>query len=165
MDPRAKPFPAGTVERMDALLARDLPLRSREWVQCVRLLAMGRTAPDVAAITGRGLSSVERHKRRFLAQGEDYLLVNRLGGRRNEVLTVQQEAEVMAGLQAQAGDGQIVTAAAVRAALEAKAGRAVSKATVYRVMHRSGWRKVVPRPTHPDGDPKRRAAFKETSPP
>jgi len=49
MDPRARPFAAGTIERMEELLGcGELPVRSREWVQCVRLLAMGRTAPDVA---------------------------------------------------------------------------------------------------------------------
>lgn len=153
------------MERMDQLLAGDLAPWSRERVQCVRLLAMGRTAPDVAAITGRGLSTVERHKRRFLAQGEDYLLVNRRGGRRNEVLSVHDEAAVMAGLQAEALDGEIVTAAKVRQALEDKAGRRVGTTTVYRVIQRNRWRKVMPRPTHPEGDPERRAAFKETSPP
>jgi len=71
----------------------------------------------------------------------------------------------MASLHAQAVDGEIVTAAKVRAALEAQAGRPVSVTTVYRVIQRSKWRKLVPRPTHPDGDPERRAAFKETSPP
>ena len=165
MDPRARPFAAGTIERMEELLGcGELPVRSREWVQCVRLLAMGRTAPDVAEILGRSLTTVERHKRRFLAEGEDYLLVNRLGGRRNEVLSVREEAELMAALHAGAVDGEIVTAAKVRQALEAKAGRRVATKTVYRVMERSKWRKVMPRPTHPDGDPERRAAFKETSP-
>jgi len=163
MDPRARPFPDGTIERMEVLLGGDLPRRSRERVQCVRLLAMGRRGRDVAAITGRSLSTVERHKRLFLAEGEEYLVVNRLGGRRNEVLSVAQEAELMAGLVAEAKEGQIVTAARVRAALEAKAGRGVGAKTVYRVMHRNGWRKVVPRPTHPDASPERRAAFKETS--
>jgi DNA-binding NarL/FixJ family response regulator len=60
----------GTIERMQELLGGDLPLRLRERVQCVRLLAMGRTGQDVAAITGRSVSTVERHKRRFLAEGE-----------------------------------------------------------------------------------------------
>lgn len=70
----------------------------------------------------------------------------------------------MAGLHAEAVDGEIVTAAKVRTALEAKAARRVATATVYRVMHRNRWRKVVPRPTHPDASPERRAAFKETCP-
>jgi len=164
MGRRAKPFPDGTIERMEELLAGDLPRRQRERVVCVRLLAMGRRGRDVALITGRSLNTVERHKRLFLAQGEDYLLINLLGGRRNEVLSIDEEAELMAGLVAEAEEGQIVTAAKVKTALEAKAGRPVGGKTVYRVMHRNGWRKVVPRPTHPDASPERRAAFKETSP-
>lgn len=81
------------------------------------------------------------------------------------MLTVAEEQELMAGLHApRAVDGEIVTAAKVRQALEAKVGRRVATKTVYRVIERSKWRKVVPKPTHPDGDPERRAAFKETSP-
>lgn len=163
MDPRARPFPVGTVGRMEVMLERELPRHLRERTQCVRLLAMGRSTRDVAEVLGRGVSTVERHKRRFLAEGEPYLTEYKLGGRRNEVLTVQQEAEVMAGLRAAAGEGQVVTADQVRRAIEARAGRRVGTKTVYRVMHRNGWRKVAPRPTHPDGDPERRAAFQQTS--
>ena len=51
------------------------------------------------------------------------------------------------------------------AALADQTGRRVDQTTMYRMLERHGWRKVMPRPTHPDGDPERRAAFKETSRP
>ena len=47
-------------------------------------------------------------------------------------------------------------------AFEAKAGCAVARSTIYRMLERQGWRKIVPRPRHPKADPAAQAAFKKT---
>ena len=147
---------------LNELLKRECPRRLRERVQCVRLLAMGRTTVDVVGIVGVGLSTAEHHKRRFLAEGEDYLLSSPAGGRRNQILSVEAEAEVMESLRGAAERGEIVASMRIRNAVESAAGRRISPRTVYRVMDRAGWRKVVPGPTHPEADPTRREALKET---
>lgn len=166
MDPRAKPFPVGTAERMDDLLKdRKLPTMRRERIQAVRLLAMGWTAPEVAEVVGCGHSTVERHKRRYLADGEDYLLRTEIGGRRNALLSLDEERALLSGLAEHAAAGQLVSANAVKDALEQRVDRSVSIAAVYALMHRNGWTVKAPRPTHPDGDPARREAFKQTSQP
>jgi hypothetical protein len=41
-------------------------------------------------------------------------------------------------------------------------GRKVPKSTVYRMLARHGWRKVVPRPRHPKFDAVVQTAFKKT---
>ena len=42
-------------------------------------------------------------------------------------------------------------------------GKAVARSTVYRLLERHGWRKVVPRPRHPKADVAAQAAFKKGS--
>lgn len=162
--PWKKPFPDGTVERMEELLASGgLSGPSRERVTCIRLPALDRSGPDVAEVIGRSVNTVYRHKRRFLEEGESSLTTEGWGGRRNAVLTEAEEAELAAEFEGAARDGGPVTANAVVAAVVERTGRRVDPTTVYRMLRRHGWRKVVPRPRHPDADPDRREAFRETS--
>lgn len=164
--PWKKPFPAGTVARMDELLAAGgLRESERERVMCIRLLALDMKGPVVAEVIGRSANTVYRHKKNFLAEGEAALVNRDWGGRRNAALTPEQEAALVAGFQQAASDGKLVTASVIAEAMAEQAGRTVHPSTVSRLLKRRGWRKVVPRPTHPDADPERRAAFKETSPP
>ena len=43
-------------------------------------------------------------------------------------------------------------------------GKEVARSTIYRLLQRHGWRKVVPRPRHPKADIAAQAAFKKTAP-
>jgi len=148
---------------MEELLGGDLSTAARERVLCIRLLALGRSAGDVAEVIARSVNTVYRHKFRYLADGEGALMAENWGGRRNEVLTFEQEAVFVAGFRAAANRGELITAAAMIEALNEQSGRRVDSSTMYRMLARHGWRKVVPRPTHPDADPERREAFKQTS--
>ena len=157
-------FPEGTLERMDELLADNrLSARERSRITCIRLLALGWEAQDVAEAVGITRSSVYRRNAEFLKDGESTLHTDRWGGRRGGVLTEAQEAEFVAHFEAAARQGQMVSAAAMAGELARRAGRPASPATLYRILARHGWRKVVPRPRHPEADPARQEAFKETS--
>jgi transposase len=63
----------------------------------------------------------------------------------------------------QARAGQLTTIAPIKGALEARLGHRVHPATVYRLLHRHGHRKLVPRPRHVAADPEAQTAFKKTS--
>ena len=149
---------------MDELLAvGGLRASERERVMCIRLLALKRTGPDVAQVIGRSVNTVYRHKQRFLDEGEAALRAEGWGGRRNAVLSREQEAEFVACFEQAASGGELVTANAILQALTERTGRRVDPSTVYRMLARHGWRKVAPRPRHPNTQPDRQEAFKETS--
>jgi transposase len=76
-------------------------------------------------------------------------------------MTPGEEEAFMGGFGEAAGGASMVTATAVREALEKKLGRKVHPSTAYRLLHRHGWRKVAPRPRHPRQDPKAAEAFKK----
>ena len=63
----------------------------------------------------------------------------------------------------QASAGGVLKVAEVQQAYEAQVGKAVPNSTIYRVLARHGWRKVVPRPRHPKADGAARGAFKKSS--
>lgn len=150
---------------MDELLADSKGLSAREQgrVMCIRLLALGWEAQDVAEAVGLSRSSVYRRKAEFLSEGDAVLSTDGWGGRRNEVLGQAEEAEFVAHFEDAARKGELVTAAMMLAELAERRGKPASPATLYRILARHGWRKVMPRPRHPEADPARQEAFKETS--
>ena len=52
----------------------------------------------------------------------------------------------------------------IQQAYQEQLGKEVAPSTVYRLLDRHGWRKVVPRPRHPKADIAAQAAFKKTAP-
>jgi len=161
------PFPEGTVERMEELLAdKGLSAREHARVMCIRLLALGWEARDVAEAVGLSRSSVYRRKTEYLSGGgEGTLSTDGWGGRRGALLSSEHEAEFVAHFEDAAREGQMVTAAAMLTELERRCGESPDSSTLYRILARHGWRKVIPRPRHPQADPERQEAFKETSQP
>jgi transposase len=83
------------------------------------------------------------------------------GGRRWAFLTLDQERELLAALQAEAGRGQVLTAKQIHGRVRQAVGKKVSLDYVYRLLHRHGWRKRDPRSRHVKADPQAQAEFKK----
>jgi len=84
--------------------------------------------------------------------------------RRRAYLTLEEEAALLEELRSRAGQGLLITAKAVRSQAQARLGHPVSEDHAYDVLHRHGWRKIAPRPTHPESDPEEQEAFKKNFP-
>jgi transposase len=86
------------------------------------------------------------------------------GGRRRQYLTLEEEQEFLAPFFAQAERGEIAMVGQIWRAFEQCVGHAVDDSTIYRLLHRHGWRKEVPRPRHPKSDRETQEQFKKTFP-
>jgi transposase len=84
--------------------------------------------------------------------------------RRRCYLNKTEEAEFLATFLDQATAGQICVAGRIKQALEDYLGHEVHHSTVYRMLDRNGWRKVTPRPAHPQSKEQIQEDFKKTSP-
>jgi transposase len=60
--------------------------------------------------------------------------------------------------------GGMLKVAEIQRAYEQQVGKPVAASTIYRLLDRHGWRKLVPRPRHPKADVAAQAAFKKTAP-
>ncbi len=60
--------------------------------------------------------------------------------------------------------GEICVAGRIKQALEELVGHDVHHSSVYRTLHRNGWRQIVPRPAHPEAKEETQEALKKTSP-
>jgi transposase len=133
-------------------------------VLCVWLrLALGLTAVQIALAIGWRAGTVKKVHSIFLRQGEAALTGPGRGGRRNAYLTPEEEERFLSRYVEKASRGGMLVVSELKAAYEARIGRKVPKSTVYRMLARHGWRKLSPRPRHPEGDRAAQEAFKKTS--
>ena len=61
-----------------------------------------------------------------------------------------------------AGAGELLNIHGLKVAYEKAIGHETSKSTVYNLLARHGWRKLMPRPFHPKRDIAAQNAFKKT---
>lgn len=133
-------------------------------VLCVWLrAALALPAAEIATALGWSTGAVHNLHSRYLHEGASALLGGNHGGRRRALLSWEEEQVLLQAFAAVAEQGGMAEASRLRAALEQQAGHPVTKSTVYRLLARHGWRKLVPRPRHPDTNPAVQEAFKKSS--
>jgi transposase len=154
-----------TVARLaDRLKVAD-SLAQYQRIQCVLIRAtLGSSAAQIAQLLGWSTATVHVMHSRWAKEGDAVFEVSARGGRRHQYLTVEQEEALLAPFAQRAKSGGMLSAAEIRRAYESQTGKSVAPSTIYRLLDRHGWRKVVPRPRHPKADVAAQAAFKKTPP-
>ena len=99
------------------------------------------------------MGNVDTSGARGLRQGQA------LGGRRP---TLAEEKALLTRFAKAAGAGELLNIHEVKVAYEKAIGHETSKSTVYNLLARHGWRKLMPRPFHPKRDIAAQNAFKKT---
>jgi transposase len=83
------------------------------------------------------------------------------GGRKRENMTLAEEKTLLRRFAKAAGAGEMLNIHDLKAAYERAIGHATSNSTVYNLLTRHGWRKLMPRPFHPKRDIAAQNAFKK----
>ena len=64
-------------------------------------------------------------------------------------MSIEEEAAILAPFRERAAKGEVVTVKEIEAAYQAAVDHPISVSQIYFVLHRHGWRKVMPRSRHP----------------
>ena len=160
---RAAPHLPAEAVKARMLVAPNQTQR-RRWSIIYNALVEPRLASSIALHCGVSVPTVRVVISSYNRIGPAALDTPGKGGRRNEYLSLPQEAAFLAPFFDHAAKGQIATAGEIQRALEAQLGHIVHPSTVYRLLKRHNWRNRVPRPTHPQADPEQQNAFKKTLP-
>ena len=83
------------------------------------------------------------------------------GGRYRENMTFDEEAELLSGFEEQSQSGKLVVVGKIKSAYEEKIGRETAESTIYRMLSRHGFRKIVPYQRHPKTDIQAQESFKK----
>lgn len=126
----------------------------------------GATMDITAEILGLSRDRVCVLRRQFveLAKSSQVAIGERRGGRRRELMSIEEEKIFLAPWVAQAEIGGVLVVPPIHLALEKRVGHKVPKSTVYRLLDRHGWRKVTPDTRHPKGNEAVRDEFKKNFP-
>jgi transposase len=103
----------------------------------------------IADITGFSLSHIYKIHSQCLKEGISSLSSRSKGGRYRSYLSLEEERTMLREIEGKAASGGVLEVSKVRKLFEEKVDREVALYTVYRLLHRNGWRKIAPRPYHP----------------
>jgi transposase len=135
----------------------------QKWLVIYNALVAPRTAAKIALHVGVSKGFVRKVVQQYNRQGEVGISTPGKGGRHNCYLSLEQEKQLIDYFKEKARRGQVATAMQIKLAYEKECGFAVHKTTIYRLLERHQWRKIVPRPSHPKKDPNAVDEFKKTS--
>lgn len=138
------------------------PWCRQRWLIIYNALVEPRKAEEIARHCGVSKGLVHQVISAYNRQGVEAVETPGRGGRRHEYLSVEEEKEFLAPFFARAESGEIATVLQVKLAFEARVGHEVEESTIYRLLDRHGWRKLMPRPKHPKGSKEEQEQFKKT---
>ena len=151
----------GQVRRLKTALRWKIPPEQRQRIQMVLLRESGMTQPLIAAAMGVSLSTVNRAHMAYDHGGLEALKPRPSGGRKRENMTLEKEKSLLARFAQAAGAGEMLNIHDLKADYEKAIGHETSKSTIYNLLARHGWRKLMPRPFHPRRDVTAQNAFKK----
>jgi transposase len=151
------------LRRLKTALHWKIPPVQRARIQMVLLREGGMTQPAIAAAMGVSLSTVNRAHMAYDRDGIKALKPKPNGGRKHENMSLAEEKALLARFAKAAGAGEMLNIHHLKAAYEKAIGHSTSDSTVYNLLHRHGWRKLMPRPFHPKRDLAAQNAFKKVA--
>src|SRR6266446_7819692 len=137
------------IRELKTALRWKIPAAQRERIQMVLLRESEMTQPAIAGALGVSLSTVNRAHMAYDRGGLKALKSKPSGGRKRENITLAEEKVLLARFAKAAGAGEMLNIQDLKAAYEKAIGHTTSNSTVYNILARHGWRKLMPRPFHP----------------
>ncbi len=143
--------------------AKD-PRQLLRWQIVYTALLQPRKAEEIATCVGVSKSLVQKMIARYNREGAQSIEIKSCGGRYHEYLTKEEEDQFLAPFFAQAKRGELTTTGKIHQAYEEQVGHRVHETTIYRLLDRHNWRKLLPRSIHPKADKEAQEDFKKNSP-
>ena len=138
------------------------PLYRQRWLIIYNALVERGLAEDIARHCGVSKATVHAVISSYNRQGVAAVETPGKGGRRSGYLSLAEERAFLAPFFGRAQKGELATTEEIWRAFEARVGHEVDDSTIYRLLNRHGWRKLMPRPRHPKADPQAQQQFKKT---
>lgn len=156
-------YSSDTVCLVESLLKVAPDLISFRKIQCIYLRAKFSYLPkQISEITGLSISRVRQIHTVFHQQGESALKEIKRGGRNHCYMDEVSESKILESFNHRASKGEIVVVGEIQKKYEEVLQKKITKSAIYKLLHRHSWRKVFPRPHHPNQNKEEMEAFKKT---
>jgi transposase len=156
-------YPSNVASRMEILLKTAPDLISYRKIQCIYLRANFSYLPkQIAEITGLSVSRIRQIHTAYQQGGESVLEKIKRGGRHHCYMDEAREKQLLESFNHKSAQGEVIVVSEIHKKYEEVLQRKVNKSAIYKLLHRHGWRKVLPRPHHPKQNQDKMEAFKKT---
>jgi transposase len=128
---------------------RDKNVEKR--LKALVLHAEGKKREKIAEQTGYAKSYISELVSKYCNQGISSIIENHYHGNHRNLSKAEEEAILEPFMKA-ASEGQIIATSEIKRAYEKAIGRSLENThgQIYQVLHRHGWRKIMPRSKHPN---------------
>jgi transposase len=140
------------------------PLYRERWFIIYTALVNPREAKDIARDTGVSVAKVHKLIPLYNKLGVAAVETTGKGGRHREYMTWKEEENLLTGFFIRAKKGELVTAREIKQEYEKVVGHKVAETTIYRLLNKHKWRKVMPRSEHPKANKQKQKDFEENFP-
>lgn len=108
----------------------------------------GKSLEEISEKTGYHISTASKLIARYMRDGISAIAENHYKGNRRN-MSFEEEAAILAPFIERAERGEMVDIKEIAAAYQKAVPHKVSDTQIYYVLHRHGWRKIMPRSRHP----------------
>lgn len=122
--------------------------RAEARLKALELRAKGANGNEVSEATGFHSAYVSQLVNKYRNHGIEAISGNHYGGNHRN-MSIEEEAAILAPFRERAEKGEIIEIKEIEAAYQAAVDHPISASQIYFVLHRHGWRKVMPRSRHP----------------
>lgn len=147
--PKTHKFTVEQVSEIEELVQKTTNAVLYKKLQVLQLRMAGYQNAEIAKITGYSKSRVSALVCIYANSGAEYFKAEwRIGGNRRN-LSFKEEALLLETFSQRAEQGQIITVSDIKRSYDMACGHESGSGTIYHVLERHGWRKVMPRSKHP----------------
>lgn len=122
--------------------------RAEVRLHALELRAEGKKAKEISERTGMSAPYISQLAAKYFKGGIEAISGNHYGGNRRN-MSVEEEEMILKPFYEKAEKGEIVEISEIKKAYQEKVDHKVSETQIYYVLHRHGWRKIMPRSRHP----------------
>ena len=110
--------------------------------------AEGKSLEEISEKTGYHISTASKLIARYMRDGISAIAENQYKGNRRN-MSFEEETAILAPYIERAERGEMVDIKEIAAAYQKAVPHKISDTQIYYVLHRHGWRKIMPRSRHP----------------
>ena len=125
---------------------RNKNIERRLYVLVMR--AEGKSLEEISEKTGYHISTASKLIARYMRDGISAIAENHYKGNRRN-MSFEEEAAILTPFIERAKRGDMVDIKEIAAAYQKAVPHKISDTQIYYVLHRHGWRKIMPRSRHP----------------
>ena len=141
-----------TKEEYERIKAAEKGTQDKRLSRQLKVLMLryeGKSNPEIAQKLDISTDRISHLVSQFKRDGlEEFMRMKYTGHHRN--MTYEEEQAILDRFNEQAEAGHIITVKEIKAAFDEKLGRDTGRGYIYMLLARHKWRKIKPRPKHPE---------------